>query len=96
MGDYWWLPVILGAIAASALIATGWLLGLDERSHRYQPRHDDEGWAARIAADLKASAGELEPGPGGLEAIQERLGHQTVAWPSLRDRFDSLFPGWRP
>jgi hypothetical protein len=89
---------IVGSVIASAAfiglaLAVLWW---DERRYHPDPfASDDTEHAERLRAELHAAADELEPDPGGLEAIRGRLGHETHAWPVM-DRFDALFPGWRP
>jgi len=96
MGDYWWLPVILACATLAALTAVGCYFRWDDRHYRHDPfAHDNPDHEDRLRASLRAAASEIDPGPGGLDAIRERLGHDTHAWPVL-DRFAALFPHWRP
>jgi len=84
MGDYWWLPVILACATLAAFTGVGCYLRWDDRHYRYDPfAHDDPDHEDRLRASLHAAA-------------EARLGHRAYAWPVLRDRFDALFPGWRP
>ena len=45
---------------------------------------EDDQWAAQLRADLHAAADAVEPDPGGLDVIWERLGHESYAWPVVQ------------